>query len=290
VEFGATWFHGTQGNPIYDLAVQHAIVHDPARAAQLGVVAPHSAPPARTAAATAAAQPPPDRWGVELVRPGEGAAVVGAGRAAAVRAMGAYGDALEELGEEEGAVGGGEIGTFGDVLRAQFDKVSRCFLVWVWRWGLRVGSFGLGVGGCGLRVAGWGWWVWALAKRDATGAASHRQMGCHRRRHRPSARTIACQPHTHPDAKQHPPSRSRPNPPKMPASVLLRAGRAGSACSALMTASMPRMWRVRGSVIWGGHCVRCGLHFVLPTTPTPNPTPTQPHSHSQTQTQTQTQT
>lgn len=107
------------------------VVQDPARAAKLGL------PPRRHSADASASparnQVTPDRWGVELVRPGDAAAVTGPARAAAVAAMGEYGEALEELGSEEGeeeAAGGR---TFGDVLRARFEAVGARLPVCTWR-------------------------------------------------------------------------------------------------------------------------------------------------------------
>lgn len=147
VELGATWFHGTVNNPIYDLAIKKGIVRDAARAAQLGVTGPPGTSPGDAAAGDAGAagggpgeegkvegQRPRDQWGVELLRAGQVTPLSGAERAAALEAMGAYGDALEEFGEGEGEEGGaGEVKTFGDVLRVQFDKVSG-----------RVGGWGCG--------------------------------------------------------------------------------------------------------------------------------------------------
>jgi hypothetical protein len=165
VELGATWFHGTRGNPIYDFAVAEGVVDDPERATQLGLpvpkgakgeqgrgpcggvrlgapeaglaccrglpplctvrrwLQPHAHPAARypPAAAPPPQDPTPDRWGVELARPGAAAPLAGPARRAAVAAMEAYGAALEELGEE--AAAGGKFATFGEALRTTFDQV-----------------------------------------------------------------------------------------------------------------------------------------------------------------------
>jgi hypothetical protein len=98
VELGATWFHGTKGNPVYDFAVRQGVVCDPQRAAQLGANSFSAGGGAEGGAGGAPPRPPPRpparpsaQWGVELVRPGAAAPLAGEERAAAVAAMAEYG-------------------------------------------------------------------------------------------------------------------------------------------------------------------------------------------------------
>ncbi|GBF89359.1 hypothetical protein Rsub_02237 [Raphidocelis subcapitata] len=136
VELGATWFHGTKGNPVYDFAASKGVVPPPPPAptttrqqtAAGGGGGEGGGPAAPAVAALVAARA--DRWGVELVRPGAAAPLAGAERAAAVAAMSEYGEALEDLGSDEegedpgpgGSGGAAPPRTFGDALRARFDK------------------------------------------------------------------------------------------------------------------------------------------------------------------------